>query len=259
MFVPAKTQTNPVEKAIWYIESHTAQEATLDDIANSAGVSRYHVSRAFAITTGWSIMRYLRGRRLSEAARRLAGGAPDILDVALEAGYGSHEAFTRAFGDQFGVTPESVRAQGHSNNLELVEAIKMDESLLTHLDAPRLVQGGTMLIVGLGERYTAETCANIPSQWQRFAPHLGHIPGQVGRATYGVICNSDDAGNTEYISGVEVSDFARIPQEWSRIQIPQQHARGLARPEGLEPPAYWFEANRSIQLSYGRAIRSFRW
>ena len=26
----------------------------------------------------------------------------------------------------------------------------------------------------------------------------------------------------------------------------------LARPEGLEPPAYWFEANRSIQLSYGR-------
>ena len=28
----------------------------------------------------------------------------------------------------------------------------------------------------------------------------------------------------------------------------------LARPEGLEPPAYWFEANRSIQLSYGRAI-----
>ena len=29
---------------------------------------------------------------------------------------------------------------------------------------------------------------------------------------------------------------------------------GLARPEGLEPPAYWFEANRSIQLSYGRAF-----
>jgi hypothetical protein len=27
----------------------------------------------------------------------------------------------------------------------------------------------------------------------------------------------------------------------------------MARPEGLEPPAYWFEANRSIQLSYGRA------
>jgi hypothetical protein len=32
--------------------------------------------------------------------------------------------------------------------------------------------------------------------------------------------------------------------------------RLLARPEGLEPPAYWFEASRSIQLSYGRALRS---
>jgi hypothetical protein len=31
---------------------------------------------------------------------------------------------------------------------------------------------------------------------------------------------------------------------------------GLARPEGLEPPAYWFEASRSIQLSYGRAFTS---
>jgi hypothetical protein len=30
----------------------------------------------------------------------------------------------------------------------------------------------------------------------------------------------------------------------------------LVRPEGLEPPAYWFEANRSIQLSYGRAVRA---
>jgi len=222
VFVHAKTQTNPVEKAIWYIESHTAGEVTLDDIARAAGVSRYHLSRAFAIATGRSIMRYLRGRRLSEAARRLAEGAPDILDVALDAGYGSHEAFTRAFGDQFGVTPESVRAQAHANKLELMEAIKMDESLLTHLDAPRLEQGRTMLIAGLGERYTAETCANIPAQWQRFAPHLGHIHGQVGRATFGVICNSDDAGNNEYISGVEVSDFARIPKDWSRIRIPPQ-------------------------------------
>jgi len=44
-----------------------------------------------------SVMRYVRGRQLTEAARCLASGAPDILAIALEAGYGSHEAFTRAF------------------------------------------------------------------------------------------------------------------------------------------------------------------
>jgi AraC family transcriptional regulator len=79
-----------------------------------------------------------------------------------------------------------------------------------------------LLIAGLSERYTSETCAAIPSQWQRFEPYLGHIQGQVGRPTYGVVCNSDDAGNTEYISGVEVSDFSRVPAEFSRLRIPEQ-------------------------------------
>ena len=103
---------NPAGKALWFIESHFAQDITLDDVANAAGVSRYHMSRAFGVATGHSIMRYVRGRRLSEAARCLVNGAPDILTVALEAGYNSHEAFTRAFRDHFGLTPEMIRAQG---------------------------------------------------------------------------------------------------------------------------------------------------
>ena len=103
---------NPAGKALWFIESHFAQDITLEEIAKVSGVSRYHMSRIFGIATGHSLMRYVRGRRLTEAARSLANGAPDILSVALDVGYGSHEAFTRAFRDQFGLTPEMVRAQG---------------------------------------------------------------------------------------------------------------------------------------------------
>ena len=213
---------NPVAKALWFIESHFAQEITLDDVANAGGVSRYHMSRAFGWATGHSVMRYVRGRRLTEAAHSLAAGAPDILAVALEVGYGSHEAFTRAFRDQFGLTPEMIRAQGNLNNIELMEATKMDETLLTNLEPPRFENGKTLLIAGLSERYTSETCAGIPAQWQRFSPHLGHIPGQLGGTAYGVLCNGDDSGNTEYISGVEVSDFARVPAELSRLRIPAQ-------------------------------------
>ncbi|HEY3740852.1 MAG TPA: AraC family transcriptional regulator [Bryobacteraceae bacterium] len=107
---------SPVGKALWYIESHTGEEITLDDIAQTAGVSKYHLSRAFGLATGCPVMQYLRGRRLTGAARALAAGAPDILAVALEAGYNSHEAFTRAFRGQFGLTPEMVRAQRQSRN-----------------------------------------------------------------------------------------------------------------------------------------------
>jgi AraC family transcriptional regulator len=213
---------NPAGKALWFIESHFAQEITLEEIANVGGVSRYHMSRVFGIATGHSITSYLRGRRLTEAARALANGAPDILTVAIEVGYGSHEAFTRAFRDQFGLTPEVVRAQGNLDNIELMEPIKMDETLLTNLEPPRLVKGRTLLIAGLSERYSSETSAGIPAQWQRFAPYLGNIPGQVGRTAYGIVCNGDDAGNTEYISGVEVSDFSRVPPELSRLRIPEQ-------------------------------------
>jgi AraC family transcriptional regulator len=213
---------NPVAKALWFIESHFAQDLTLDEIAAVGGVSRYHMSRVFGIATGCSIGRYVRGRRLTEAARTLAAGAPDILAVALDVGYGSHEAFTRAFREQFGLTPELLRARADLNEIVMLEPIKMDETLLTTLEPPRFENLGTLLIAGLSERYNSETIAGVPAQWQRFAPYIGHIPGQVGRTAYGVICNGDDDGNTEYVSGVEVSAFSRVPAELTRLRIPEQ-------------------------------------
>ncbi len=211
---------NPVEKAIWFIEGHFAEDITLDDIAASAGLSRFYMSRVFAVFTGRPVSAYMRGRRLTEAAKDLCNGAPDILCVALTAGYNSHEAFTRAFRDQFGLTPEQVRAQGHVENIPLVEALKMDESFVVNLETPRTVDGKAMLIAGIGARYNCETSKAIPSQWQRFGPYIGHISGQVGDVCYGVCCNSDDENNFDYIAGVEVTDFSDLPEEFSRVRIP---------------------------------------
>jgi AraC family transcriptional regulator len=84
---------NPAQKALWFIESHLADALTLDEIAGVGGISRFHMVRAFGAATGLSVMRYVRARRLSEAARALANGAPGILTLALDADYGSHEAF----------------------------------------------------------------------------------------------------------------------------------------------------------------------
>src|SRR5580704_6243598 len=126
--MPREQMLNPVGKALWFIESHFASDVSLDDVAAQGGVSRFHMTRAFAAATGWSVMRYTRGRRLTEAARSLANGASNILGVALEAGYNSHEAFTRAFRDQFGLTPDQVRGRGQLANLSLMEPIVMDST-----------------------------------------------------------------------------------------------------------------------------------
>jgi AraC family transcriptional regulator len=211
-----------VGKAIWFIETHFAGEISLDDVARSAGVSRFYLARAFGVATGRSVMGYVRGRRLTEAARSLANGAPDILSVALDTGYGSHEAFTRAFRDQFHLTPEAVRAQRGTCNLDLVEPIKLDETVVENLKPVRFEHGRPLLIAGLGERYTWDSSKAIPAHWQRVMPHLGAIPRRIGPTTFGVSYNSDDEGNFDYIAGCEVCDFAELPSAFSRLRIGAQ-------------------------------------
>jgi AraC family transcriptional regulator len=213
---------NPAEKALWYIESHLADRLTLDEIAEVGGVSRFHMVRAFAAATGFPVMRYVRARRLTEAARALANGAPDILDLALEADYGSHEAFTRAFRDHFGMTPEAVRAATRLDQLKLREPILMDSTMIDNLQAPRFETAKAFLVAGVGERISCDNGAVIPGLWQRFHRTVADIPARVGGAAYGVCCNGDDAGNFDYIAGVEVSDFSDLPRRFSRIRIPEQ-------------------------------------
>src|ERR1700716_347335 len=213
---------NPAQKALWFIESHLADALTLDEIAGVAGISRFHMVRAFAAATGLSVMRYVRARRLTEAARALANGAPDILTLALDADYGSHEAFTRAFRDHFGLTPEAVRSSTRIDNLQLQEPIVMDSTVIDNLQAPRFLIGTPLLVAGVRARYSWESSPAIPGQWQRFHQSVQNIPGRIGPVAYGVCCNADDAGNFDYIAGVEVSDFSDLPREFSRVRIPEQ-------------------------------------
>lgn len=213
---------DPIKKALWCIESRFASELSLDEIAEVSGVSRFHLSRAFGVATGRSVMRYVRERRLSEAARQLADGAPDILQVALDWGYGSHEAFTRAFREHFGVTPEELRARRDLSSLALVEPLSMHAASRTPLAEPRIVTGKPMLIAGFSGHFSVDNTQGIPLLWQRIAPHFGHIPGQKGFIAYGASYNCDDVGAFDYIAGVEVSSFSDLPDEFARLSVPEQ-------------------------------------
>src|SRR5260221_1588767 len=145
-----------IAKAIWYIESHLDSELSLEEIAWVSRVSRFHLSRGFVACTGISLGAYVRARRLSGAARALAAGAPDILGVALAAGYGSHEAFTRAFRQHFGLTPEQFRAQAPLEHPSYQEPFAMSQATKTEIAPPRLVDGEALLIVGISEHYRCE-------------------------------------------------------------------------------------------------------
>jgi AraC family transcriptional regulator len=213
---------DPAQKALWFVESHSQEQISLEEIARACKVSAFHLTRAFAATTGTSLMRYVRGRRLSEAARHLARGTDDILRVALDAGYGSHEAFTRAFRDQFGLTPEQIRNRGHLTNIELVEAIAMNATPIADIAPDRFETHEPMLLAGLVERYACQSPQGIPGQWQRFSPYLGRIAGQRGKTAYGVVYNFDSDSNFDYMCGVEVQGSSSLPEGFQSLQVPRQ-------------------------------------
>ncbi|WP_236234864.1 AraC family transcriptional regulator [Pseudomonas tohonis] len=210
-----------IEKVLWFIETELGSELDLGHVARQFGLSPFALSRFFSLATGWSVMRYIRARRLSQAALALSDGKHDILDVALGAGYGSHEAFTRAFCDLFGATPRQVREQGHGS-LSLVEALRMKEMSFVELSEPRYETRAEFIIAGLGERFTFDKNEGIVGLWQAFVPYLGNIPGQTSYVTYGLCCNPGEDGSFEYIAGVEVPRTEGLPPALRHVKVPRQ-------------------------------------
>jgi AraC family transcriptional regulator len=214
-----------VSKAIWYIESHFADEISLEEVAEVVGISRFHMSRIFTQATGSSFADYLRGRRLTEAAKAIAGGAPSFLDVAISAGYGSHEAFTRAFKDKFRVTPEQARAAASIRDLpNLTEPLKMPQIKSLKMGAPQFCERPMLLIAGFQHYFKFQDRGGIPSLWQRFTEHIGHIPTEVRGSTYGV-CLTPSSGDDEgfdYLAGVEVRSFDLLAEGLVGLRIPSQ-------------------------------------
>ena len=211
---------DPIGKALWLIETDLEGSLDLQDIADACGLSRFGMARAFVVATGWPVMRYAKARRLSRSARQLAEGARDILGLALEAGYGSHEAFTRAFREQFGITPEALRASGQLDGIELREAMRMQPTTTYPLAEPRFEHGEELLIAGLGGRFTIDKSQGISSLWQGFVPYIGKVPGQLGWETFGLFCNPDEDGSFEYIAGVQVSRVDELPPGFTHQRLP---------------------------------------
>lgn len=94
------------------------------------------------------------------------------------------------------------------------------QSLGTKLEPPRFEDSKPLLIAGLRRVYAPAAMLGIPAQWQTFAPHIGKIQGQVGRTAYGVCWQAADSANIEYLSGVEVSTFAGIPDDFTVVSLP---------------------------------------
>lgn len=99
-----------LEKVIDFIGQHLDEELSLERLSEIFCISKFHFHRLFTIFTGLSLQQYIRWLRLKRAARQLIiDKEQSIINIAINAGFESHEAFSRAFKKACGFSPSQYR------------------------------------------------------------------------------------------------------------------------------------------------------
>src|SRR5262245_42010097 len=135
-----------IDRVLAHIAQHLDSDLGTEDLARAANLSAFHFHRIFRAITGETTGGLVRRLRLERAGQALRGGAP-LIEVALDAGYGSPEAFGRAFREAFGITPTAYRKVRPPplQQPQLSLALRLDlNSLRLTLEPP---QGGTSMDV----------------------------------------------------------------------------------------------------------------
>ena len=100
------------KRLLLYIEENLELELTLEKIAKEFNYSKFYLARTFKEDMGCTLYRYIRKRRLDEAARKLVETEKPIVEIAYEAGYDSQQAFTQAFHNEYLYAPQEYRRIG---------------------------------------------------------------------------------------------------------------------------------------------------
>ncbi len=106
---PSDARVRRVHRAVSYIEPRLFESLPLQEVAEVAGGSLYHLHRLFTQVYGISLAAYIRARRLSEAARMLLQTEMSVLSISMRCRYGSQAAFSRAFRRYFEAAPAAFR------------------------------------------------------------------------------------------------------------------------------------------------------
>ncbi len=116
-----------------YIKKNDSESLSLGHLSKESGYSEFYISKKFKEISGMQFRDYLRYRRLAFTLKELRDTESRILDVALQYGFSSHEAFTRSFKEAYGITPSEYRR--HPGPVALRTIIKPFDCYLSEIGA----------------------------------------------------------------------------------------------------------------------------
>jgi AraC family transcriptional regulator len=218
-----------LNRMIEFVDEHLTEDIDVDGLARSLGTTDYHVRRMFSSLAGMPLSEYIRRRRMTVAAAELLGDG-DLLGIAVRYGYGSTEAFGRAFRSVHGVSPADVRRDGGP--------LRSQPQLRFRLT----VEGNTPMDTRISERPAFRLighAARVPLIHQGVNPHIqAHIAALPASEharlkalgdtqPEGLLQVSDDVdpdyaegSELTYLHGVAVSEDAPVPDDLDAIEVP---------------------------------------
>lgn len=245
-----------------YVEANLVDEIDIDGFVRGVGTTEYHLRRMFSSLAGMPLSEYIRRRRMTVAAAEVIDGDGDLLGIAVRHGYGSTEAFGRAFRAVHGVSPADVRRDGGPLRTQPQLRFRLTVEGSSPMDA-RIVDRPAFRLVG--------HAARVPLVYEGVNPHIqAHIaslpPEEHGRLKAlssteprGLLQVSADVdpdyaegSELTYLHGVAIDTRAEVPDDLDAIDA-AAGAWAVFRTSGPHPAALqstwaatatdWFPSN----------------
>ena len=218
-----------LNRLVALVEDHLTDDLDLASVASKLGTTEYHLRRMFSSLAGMPLSEYVRRRRMTVAAADVLGEG-DLLGIAVRYGYGSTEAFGRAFRSVHGASPGDIRRDGGPLRTQPQIRFRLTVEGNTTMDARITDRPGFQLI---------GHSARVPLIHEGINPHIqAHITSLPieEHARLKELSNTEPAGLLQvsadvdpdytegseltYLHGVAVTDDTRVPDDLDAIEVP---------------------------------------
>lgn len=244
------------------VEETDAEELDVAAVASAHGTTEHHLRRMFSSLAGMPLSEYVRRRRMTMAAADLVESSDDLLTIAGRHGYGSAEAFGRAFRAVHGLGPTDARRTGgpFRGQQSLRFRLTVEGNTPMHV---RIIEQPDLRLVGHATRvplihegvnpHIAEHVAAIPMAEHARLKELGNAtPGGLLQVTDEVDPAGAEGSELTYLHGVAVTSDVPVPDDLESIDVPAGSwavftSRG-PHPQALQQmwaatAAEWFPSN----------------
>jgi AraC family transcriptional regulator len=212
------------------VEDAGGDDVDVTTLAAEHGTTEHHLRRMFSSLSGMPLSEYVRRRRMSVAAADLVQSSDDLLTIAVRHGYGSTEAFGRAFRAVHGTGPSEARRDGgpFRSQQPLRFRLSVEGSTSMHV---RITDQPAIRLVGHAVRvpliyegvnpHIAEHVASIPAEEHQRLKELGNAsPAGLLQVTTDPEPDGSEGSELTYLHGVAMTDDTPVPDDLTGIAVP---------------------------------------